>query len=332
MSFLHPALLLLLLPLGALVAGYVHLQRRRRHYAVRFTNVELLQSVAPRRPGWRRHVPAAGVGLALVAAVVGLAQPVHATEVPRESAVVMLAIDVSGSMAATDVGPDRLTAAVTAASSFVEQLPDGFEVGLVTFDKTAHIAVQATDEHETVIAALQQLQLGEGTAAGEGLVAALDAIEAAQAAAGATATFDGNVAAGAADETEAAATATVVLLSDGATTSGLPVAEAAALAADAGVPVSTITFGTDAGSVTVGGRTVSVPPDAASMQQVAEITGGTAFDAASSDELSAVYDEIQGRVGYLTEDSPLMVWFLGAAVALLTAAVIGSLVWTGRFL
>jgi Ca-activated chloride channel family protein len=324
-------MLWLLLLIAGLVIGYTYLQRRRRHYAVRFTNIELLESVAPRRPGWRRHVPATAVGAALIASVIGLAQPVHATEVPRESAVVMLAIDVSASMAATDVSPDRLQAAITAAASFVNDLPDAIDVGLVAFDKTARAVVPATNDHAAVVSAIEQLQLGPGTAAGEGIVAALDAITAAQAAVGITpvAVVDPNATEDAAP-TEVAAT--IVLLSDGATTAGRPVDEAARLAADAGVPVSTITFGTTSGTVELDGQTIPVPPDAAAMTAVAETTGGTAFDAASTAELESVYAEIQGRVGYITGQSSLMVWFLGAALVLLTMACVGSLVWTGRFL
>lgn len=353
MSYTHPAFLVLLAPIAALVAGYLVLQRRRRHYAVRFTNLDLLQSVAPRRPGWRRHVPAAAAALALAAATVGLAQPRHETKIPRESAVVMLALDVSASMAATDVSPDRLTSAVQAAAAFVAELPAGFQVGLVAFDSSARTMVQATNDHSAVIAALQRLTLGRGTAAGDGILSALQAVAAAQAAAGASA--DAWRGAGIAappglrttasipvppipvpatpvPATPAPATATIVLLSDGATTSGTPVLDAALVAAEAGVPVSTITFGSESGTVSVNGRTAQVPPDPQAMSEVAEITGGSAFDAATDSELRSVYGEIQARVGHVTEYSPLMVWFLGAALLLMTAAVLGSLVWTARFL
>jgi Ca-activated chloride channel family protein len=323
MTFLRPGMLALLGLVAALVVAYAYLQRRRRHYAVRFTNIELLHSVAPQRPGWRRHLPAAVVALALTSSVIGLAQPVHAVEVQRDSAIVMLAIDISGSMAATDVSPDRLAAAETAAAAFVEELPDGFQVGLVAFDKTARVVVQPTDDHDSVVTALQQLQLGQGTAAGDGIVAALDAIVAAQDAAGI-------VPVAATDE--AATAATIVLLSDGATTSGTDVNAAASMAAEASVPVSTITFGTDSGTVQIEGQTVAVPPDPAAMAAVADTTGGTAFDAASSSELQSVYSEIQARVGHTSDQSSLMVWFLGAAMALLALAAIGSIVWTGRFL
>jgi Ca-activated chloride channel family protein len=326
MSFLRPSMLWLLLVPIALAAAYVAMQRRRRHYAVRFTNLDLLDSVAPRRPGWRRHLPASVVGLALVASVIGLARPTHTTQVPREYAIVMLAIDVSGSMAATDVAPDRLEAAITAASSFVDDLPDGFQVGLVAFDRSATVLVSPTRDHAAVEAAITQLQLGEGTAAGDGIVAALDAIRTAQSVAGIA-----PVVAVTPDDTTAVP-ATIVLLSDGATTAGVPVADAATRAADAGVPVSTITFGTDTGTVTIRDQVVAVPPDAASMAAVADATGGTAFDAASTDELASVYDEIQGRVGDVSTSSELIIWFLGAAVVLLALACIGSMVWTGRFL
>jgi Ca-activated chloride channel family protein len=328
MSLLHPVLLLLLVPVAALVGGYLHLQNRRRHYAVRFTNIDLLDSVAPRRPGWRRHVPAAAIAVSLIAATIGLARPVHAVDVPSDSAVVMLAVDVSASMAAVDVDPDRLTSAKAAAASFLEELPDGFQVGLVSFDKSARIVVTPTTDHDAVIAAVEALQLGTGTAAGDGIVASLQAIEAAQLAAGVqTSDFVPT----AVDDGTAPSTA-IVLLSDGKTTSGVEVEVAAQQAAAEGVPVSTITFGTGEGVVQIEGEVVPVPPDSAAMQTIADITGGTAFDASSTSELNAVYEQIQAQVGYHSEQQEMTVWFLAAALVLTMLAFAGSMLWNGRFL
>jgi Ca-activated chloride channel family protein len=331
MSFIRPGLLWLLLGVAALAATYVYLQQRRRHYAVRFTNLPLLESVAPKRPGWRRHVPAAAVALALIASVIGLARPVRATAVPRATAVVMLALDISGSMAATDVSPDRLDAAVTAAATFVKTLPAGFEVGLVAFDDMALVVATPTTDHDSVVAALKTLQPGRGTAAGDGIMAALQAIETAQAAASAK----GQTAADAPPATVPSATvpsATIVLLSDGATTTGLPVEQAAHAAKDANVPVSTITYGTDGGTVDIQGQVIPVPPDPDTMAAVAKATGGTAFNASSTSQLNSVYSEIQGRVGYTAVQHELIVWFLGAAMILLVLGCAGSMLWTGRFL
>jgi Ca-activated chloride channel homolog len=329
MTFLSPAALWLLLGVAALAVAYVALQVRRRHYAVRFTNLDLLDTVAPRRPGWRRHVTAGAAGVALSALVVALARPARDEEVPTESAVVVLAVDVSASMDATDVDPDRLTAAVDAATEFVEGLPDTIEVGLVAFAGTARIAAEPTTDHDAVVAAIQQLQTAPGTAAGDGLLAALDAIAVAQA-------EDGIVLARSAQDTtdavDDAPSATIVVLSDGATTAGTPIEDATAAAVAAGVPVSTITYGTDAGTVEVEGQVVPVPPDTATMQAVADATGGTAFVAATGEELQTVYEQIQARVGTETVQHEIGRTFLFVALAALALSLTGALLWTGRFL
>jgi Ca-activated chloride channel family protein len=326
LTFLEPSRLFAIAGVAALAAAYVVLQRRRRRYAVRFTNLDLLDSIAPARPGWRRHLPASAVAIAMIAMVVSLARPMHDVRIPKETAVVMLAIDVSASMSATDVEPTRLQAAVAAASAFVEELPAGFEVGLVAFDGTARLLRAPTIDHAAVVSSLARLQVGPGTATGEGILTALDAIEQVQ-------TDGGTIPAAVTTPADGEApSATIVLLSDGATTVGTALAEAETAAVDAGVPVSTITFGTATGTVLVQGRTVPVPPDTASMAEVASKTGGTAFEAASGKELARVYDDIQARVGYSTEQRELTTWFVAAGVLMLLAAVVASLVWTGRFL
>lgn len=322
MSFQQPLLLLLLLPVAALIGVYIFLQQRRRHYAVRFTNIELLSSVVPKRPGWRRHVPAAAVGVSLVALTLGLAHPVHETPVAHESKIVMLDIDVSRSMEATDVSPTRLKAAAEAAQEFVRGLPQDYQVGLVSFSNTAKIVVSPTADHEEVVKAIGGLQPEASTATGDAVMASLQAIEAARAAAG--------VESGSSDKTKSA---TIVMLSDGAQKVGTPLSDAATAAAAAGVPVSTITFGTPTGVVTVpGGAVVQVPPDPAAMAELAKTTGGRAFDAASADQLKDVYSEIQSDVGYKMQASDLWPWFVGVGLLLLMAASLAALVWSGRFL
>jgi Ca-activated chloride channel family protein len=325
MSFLAPSHLWFLLAVAALAAAYVVLQVRRRHYAVRFTNLDLLQSVAPKRAGWRRHVAAAAVGLALVAFIVSLARPVRAETVPRKQAIVMLALDTSASMEATDVSPSRIEEAVAAAKDFVADVPDTFEVGLVTFNTDAQLVTAPTTDHNAVIVALDSVTTAPGTAAGEGVYTALDAIEAALAAES-----------GSDSTTQAATTpakvSTIVLLSDGETDVGRPVAEAAQAAADAKVPVTTIAYGTDQGTISLDGRTISVPSDPQTMQSVADTTGGTAFQATSATQLSSVYDDIQGRVGYHHEQREILRWFVGVGVIALLAGAAASMIWSGRFL
>ncbi|MEI8083672.1 MAG: VWA domain-containing protein [Actinomycetes bacterium] len=324
MWFLEPFFLLALIAIAALVACYVLLQQRRRHYAVRFTNIELLSSVAPKRPGWRRHVPAAVVGVALVLLVLGLAQPVHDTQVAGESKIVMLAIDVSKSMEATDVAPTRLQAEQKAAVEFVQELPADYEVGLVTFSDTAQVVVPPTTNHQQVTSAINALQPEASTATGDAIIASLRAIAVARAAAGVQPQDSGQT---------GGKSATIILLSDGDRKTGVSLETASAAAVKAGVPVSTITFGTATGTVLApDGTLIPVPPDPQAMAAVAKATGGRAFDAASAAELRDVYSQIQGDVGYKSEQSDLWPWFLGIALLMLMAACVAAMFWSARFL
>ena len=315
-TFLAPSRLWLVLLVAALAAAYVVLSRRRRHYAVRFTNLELLASVAPKRPGWRRHVPAAAMALALLALVLGLARPARNERVPKEAATVMLVVDVSASMEATDVAPTRLAAAQAAASRFVADLPARLRVGLVAYDRTPRVLASPTADHATVTAALARLETGPGTASGEAVAVALDAIEAAQGA----------------GRTAGEQTAAIVLLSDGVTTVGRPVEDAAAAASELQVPVTTIAFGTDAGTVDVQGRSIPVPADDASMQALADATGGRSFSAESAGQLRQVYADIGSRVGFTVERHEVGMTFVAMGLVLLLAAMVAALIWTGRLL
>jgi Ca-activated chloride channel family protein len=319
-AFQLPWLLLLLIPVIALAVGYVFLQVRRRHYAVSFTNLDLLSSVVPKQPGWRRHVPAAAVGGALALLVVGLAQPTQEVPTASESRIVMLAIDTSASMQATDVAPSRLEAAVEAATTFVDDMPADIEVGLVSFSSSAQLDVAPTLDHDEVTSSLSQLQPSGGTASGDAIVGSLRAIQLARSAAG--------VPSG-----SAGPSASIVLLADGDQQSGVSLDAAAGLAKREGVPVSTITFGTADGTVTLSsGLVVPVPPDPAAMAAVAQETGGQAFDAASIDELNTVYSQIQGDIGTVDLQSPLWPWFIGIAFLMLLTASAAGLFWSGRFL
>jgi len=323
MTLLAPERLLLLVPVIALAIGYVFLQRHRRHYAVRFTNLELLDSVAPKRPGWRRHAVAGVAGLALVAMVIGLARPARDEKIPREQAVVMLAIDVSRSMTATDVAPSRLESAIAAAKSFVDGVPGGFQVGLVAFDDSARVVTMPTTEHEQVIAALDRLQPGRGTAAGDAIETSLDAIR--------TTLSDSKSTSTTTPGAKEDLAATIVLLSDGATTAGTPPEQAANDAAEAGVPVQTIAYGTATGVVTIDGETVPVPSDPVTMKAIADTSKGSFFEAASLSKLQQVYRSIQGRIGYTTEQREIVLWFVMIALVALMLALAGGLLWSARF-
>src|SRR3954471_12225497 len=159
MSFFDPQRLWLLLAVVALAATYIFLQARRRHYAVRFTNLALLGSVAPKSPGWRRHIPAVLFLFALATLVTGFANPAADQKIPRERATIVLAIDTSLSMEATDVQPNRFEAAKSAAKTFIDLLPPKINVGLLSFNGNATLKVPPTTDHDKLKAGIDKLSL-----------------------------------------------------------------------------------------------------------------------------------------------------------------------------
>lgn len=310
MSFLSPWRLLLLLVVAAVVVAYVVQARRRSTYTVRFTELDLLASVAPRRPGWRRHVPASLLALSLVALVVGFARPQAQVDVPAERATVVVALDVSLSMQAVDVSPTRLSAAQQAATAFVEALPARFNVGLVSFSGTAALVVPPTQDHAKVTQAVQDLTLDNGTAIGEAVLTSLGALKQLPGAPGLP-----------------APPARIVLLSDGSNTVGRPVEQGVSAARDAGVPVSTIAFGTREGTVTIMRQTISVPVDRGALQALADGTGGKAYTAESATALSGVYSDIGSQVGTTQERREVTSRFTGLGLLLATGAAVLGLLW-----
>lgn len=313
-TFLSPWRLLLLLVVVALGVTYVVFQRRRSKYAVRFTNLELLESVAPNRPGWRRHIAASIQLVALAALVLAFAQPVHDIKVPRERATVMLALDVSLSMEATDVEPNRIETAKAAATAFLDDVPAQFNVGLVTFAGTARIRVAPTTDREQVANAIASAQLADGTAIGDAIDASLDAL------ADVPPAPDG-----------AAVPAAVVLLSDGTTTMGTPNNTATRRAVEEGVPISTIAFGTPNGTVTLdNGQRVSVPVDAPSLEKIATDSGGNFYEASTQNQLTDVYSKIGSSIGYDEAQSSLTQWFVAASFLTLALASGLALAWSNR--
>jgi Ca-activated chloride channel family protein len=326
MSFAAPQRLwLLVLAAGCLVA-YLAVQRRRRQDAARFASPALLPLLMPRRPGWWRHLIAAVFAAGLILATVGAAQPTVPGTEEREQATVIIAIDASDSMGATDVKPDRITAAVTAARSFIGDLPSTFHVGLVTANSSPAVLVAPTTDHQAVQNALDTLELSPGTALGEAIFTSLSALPRQSAAAP-----SGRLRApGQPTDEKKSPAARVVLLSDGVTTTGRPDAEAVDAAVAAGVPVSTIAFGTDDASVVSQGQTVEVPVDDTALRAIAEGTGGTSFDAASLSELRQVYEEIDADVTIVATDRDIAEWFAGGALILIVVAAVVSMLTTAR--
>ena len=336
-DFMSVERLWFLVAVALLAAVYVVRSRRGDQYAVKFTNLALLDSVAPKRPGWRRHLPAVLILVSLVGLVGAFARPVGTERVPRERATIILAIDTSLSMEATDVPPTRLAAAQTAAKDFVELLPDRLNVGLLAFNGTPRLVVPPTQNREELKAAIDQLRLGERTAIGEAIYYSLDAISDAGGISipadrdGGAEVGDGDSNA-AEDEADDVVPASIVLMSDGSTTVGRPDAQAAAAAKEAGIPVHTISFGTEWGTIEIEGEPgpVSVAVDPAALERIANETDGVAYTAATGAELKAVYENIGSSIGYTTEERDISDRFVGGSlIALLGAAVLSQL-WFSR--
>ncbi len=316
--FSHPWWLLALLVVVALAAAYVWNELRRRRNTMRFTNLGVLEKIAPKRPGRARHAPVALILVALACLVVALAGPLATEQVPRNRATVMLAIDVSLSMRATDVTPSRLQTAQQAAVEFVDQLPPGINLGLVSFAGTATVLVSPTRDRDTVKRAISTLQLAESTATGEAIQASLASIRSV------ATQIQGP---------EQPPPGRIILLSDGKQTipSDLQAPRGAFTAADQakqqGVPISAISFGTDYGEIEIEGRPVPVAVADSDMQEIARRSGGDFSKAASQQDLRATYDTLREQIGYESQEvdtggdwlmagTILVVIGLGAAFAL----------------
>jgi Ca-activated chloride channel family protein len=243
--------------------------------------------------------------------VLGMARPVMDVQVPRERATIVVAVDVSMSMGAQDVTPTRIAAAVTAAREFVTGLPAAFPVGLVLFSGTSAVTVPPTPDRAAVTGAFDRIRLGPGTAIGDAVLASLDAVRGSE-------------------PGTAPPPARVVLLSDGANTTGTPIPEAAAEAAGAGVPVSTIAYGTPTGTAAIDGRSVPVPADVEALAGLAAGSGGLAYRAETAAELEAVYADIGSSIGFRTEEREITSAVLALALLTAFAAAAGSLAWFSR--
>lgn len=326
MTFSHPGWLLGLLVVAAVLVGYLMLLRRRRRDVLRFSNLALLDSIAPKRPGWYRHLPAAGLITALAVLTVAIAGPQAEAKVPRNRATVVLVIDVSLSMQATDVTPTRLAAAQAAAKSFADQLTPGINLGLVSFAGTAAVLVSPTTDRTAVTRAVDGLKLSESTATGEAIFAALSSVD----------SFSRTVAT---SGEEGPPPARIVLMSDGKQTVPGPDGEneprgsftAAKLAAEQKIPVSTISFGTEYGTIDIEGGRTRVAVDDASMREIANLSGGQFFTAASEAELRQVYAQLGEQIGYeIRQVDTSRPWLIVGALLLL-AGVGGGLALGRRF-
>jgi len=330
-TFAWPALLAALLLVPLAVAVYVRATRRRTRYAVPFTNVDVLAGVVAGVSSWRQRVAPALYLVGLTALLLGLARPHAMVPVPREDASVVLILDTSGSMRATDVTPSRMEAAQGAARTFVDQLPPRFQVGLVSFASEAQVLAQPTVDRVAVDEAIEGLRPEGATAMGDAVVEALGLTDSA----GGTGGGSGGRSGGKAQENRPLSA--ILLLSDGANTSGeVEPLDAAQRARKRGVPVYTIALGTPGGVVEAPDangvmRLVPVPPDPETLQGIAEVTDAQSFTAPTEDDLQAIYEHLGSRIGFVEERREVTAAFAGAGLFLLGAAFAAGSAWGRRF-
>ena len=307
MTFAWPAALLGLVAIPLAAAWYVVVTRRRSRYPIVFPNVDVLASVTPRGRGTRRAVPVVLFALAATALIVGLARPQARVLIPRDDATVVLVIDRSGSMQTSDVEPTRLDAARDAALAFMRVVPSRFRLGLVAFSSTADVLAEPTTRRGRVRDGLDTLRATGGTAIGDALLKAVHLV---------------------ADDTTPprrgeAPLSAVLLLSDGASTSGADPLAAAAVAQRAGVPVFTVALGAedDSGFLSLLG---SDAPDRTTLRAIAETTGGRFFDAPTQEDLTQIYRDLGSRLGFEWDRREVTAAFAFAGAVLFLVAAFTS--------
>lgn len=319
MTFAAPLVLLALLALPLLLAWYLQLQRDRRAAAAAFAAPRLHGSVAPRRPRWRRHLPMLAFAFALALLVLAAARPQRTVAVPVKRAAIMLATDVSGSMQAVDVAPSRLIAAKRAARAFLGQVPGNVEVGVLEFNQHAKVLQPPTRDRGAARSAIDQMAISGGTATGDAIAAAVGALQAVPG-------QSGHRPPGA-----------IVLISDGASTSGRDPVEAAQAARRLHIPVYTVALGTYGGTIHAYDRkglahVVRVPPDPASLGRIARASGAQSFTAGDAAGLKTVYQRLGAQLGHRTTHRQVTAAFAGGALALLVLGAGASLGWFGRLI
>jgi len=324
MSFAEPILLagFILVPLAILAYG--SLQRRRKRDSAAWANPALVPGLTTAKPGWRRHVPPFLLLLALCALVVALARPQRTVAAPQRAANVVMVTDVSGSMNATDVKPDRLAAAVAAAKTLTDKVPDTFRLGLVTFADYAEQRVAPTTDRPQLKGALDQLVAEGGTAMGDGLERGLSAAR--------------TPVPNARGDGVRRLPSVIVLLSDGKNTSGTrdPI-EVAREAGRAKIPIYAIALGTPEGEVELRDsfgflQRVPVPPDTETLDEIARLSGGKSYTAAEAEKVKEIYANLGTRLSSRSEKREVTAAFAGGALAFLLAAGALSLRWFGRLI
>jgi len=319
-NFAHPWLFLFLLVVAGLVAYYIFVQFARQKRILRFANMEMLEKVAPQRPKRWRHLPAILLVSSLVLFTVAMAGPQNDVRIPRNRAVVMLVIDVSQSMRATDVEPSRLAAAQVAAKQFADQLTPGINLGLISYAGTATVLVSPTTNRDATKIAMDKLQLADRTATGEAIFTALQAI----------ATV-GAVIGGAGGGDEDRPPGRIVLMSDGKETvpsnpdNPKGAFTAARTAKDQGVPISTVSFGTPYGYVDINDQRQPVPVDEDMLKKISELSDGNHYSASNLEQLKEVFTQLQDQIGYETVKGDASTGWLRLGWLLLALAAVAAL-------
>jgi Ca-activated chloride channel homolog len=299
-SFASPGFLAALALVPLALAAHVLARRRARRYAVRYPAVTTLAPLLPRASAWRRRVPLALFLASLAVLSLALARPHRTVAIPKEQASIVLVTDVSRSMLAEDVDPNRLEAARSAALRFLDEVPGAARVGLVAFSTDPHTIEEPTEERDAIRGLVDGLSADGGTAAGDALAAALGMVD------------------GPAEDRPPAA---ILLLSDGKTTTGRDPIPVARQARRLGVPIHTFALGTRSATiVTPDGSLLPVPPDPETMRRIAELSGGRAFEVADADELGGLYEDLGSRVATETEKREITVAFAAGGILLLVAA------------
>lgn len=309
LSFLSPARLWLLLLIPALVALYFGLVRRRSQQRQRASQ-GLLDYVIPREKAWKRHLAVGLSILSLLTLTLAFARPKSTVMVPKERATVVVTLDVSYSMRAKDINPNRLKAAQDGAVKFIRNLPDKFNVSVVEFAGSAKTLVSPTRDHGSAESAIRGMKLQPSTAIGEGIYTSLAALKQLPKKS---------------KHSKKAPPSRIVLLSDGATQVGRPAAQAAKSARDQKVPIYTIAYGTPDGYIEQGGRREPVPVDRAELANVSKISGGEAYRAQSAGQLKKVYKNIGSSVGKVKADRDVSPRYAGFGLAFALLAALGMI-------
>jgi Ca-activated chloride channel homolog len=350
MTFLWPEMLLWLCAVPVLIAAYALLLRRRKKAALRFASLSLMKDAIGPGQRFRRHIPPLLFLLAVIAAIVAIARPTAVITLPSQVQTIVLAMDVSLSMGAKDVDPNRITAAQAAAKTFVEEHPPNARIAIVAFGATASLVQTPTQNHEDLLAAIDRFQLQRGTATGSALYVALATLFPDAGIDLESLVFKGGLSRNAAPTLRATPSAkaeakaeakpaapgsytsgVIILLSDGRRTTGPDPLEAARMAADRGVRVFTVGFGTvEGGTIGFEGWSVYVRLDEETLKAIADITRGEYFHAGTAADLRKVYESLNARLVLERKDTEITFLFAAGAALLLLAASLLSLLWSNR--